>query len=182
MHRFTIEEYHRLTQTGILHEDDNVELIEGRIVDMTPIGTKHASCVTRLNEIFSERLQRSVIISVQNPIYINEYSEPEPDIAILKRRSDFYSERLPCPDDILLIIEVADTSIEYDKVIKIPLYAKAKVQEVWIINLLDNAIEVYRSPSSEGYRIVTKIDHTLTVSPQSFPDVNITSAQILGIS
>ncbi len=181
IHRFTVDEYHSLSETGILHEDDNVELIEGRIVDMVPIGSKHASCVNRIIELFADKLQKAAIVSSQNPIYLGEHSEPEPDIAVLKRKDDFYRNKHPSSQDIFLIIEIADASLEYDKFIKIPLYAKAGIQEVWLINLLENTIETYRSPSIDGYKIITRISPAETASPLSFPDIIIKAGELLGI-
>ncbi len=181
-HRFTVEEYHKLAEVNILHEDDRVELIEGRIIEMTPIGSWHAACVKRLIDLFAERLKKRSIIGAQDPIDLNKQTEPEPDIAILKRRSDFYAERHPVPDDILLIIEVADTSIDYDKTIKIPLYAKSNIKEVWLVNLLENTVEVYIDPSPEGYKRIMQYQNNQTISPKSFPDIVVKVSEILGLS
>ena len=181
IHRFTVKEYHKLAESNILSEDDRVELIEGRIVDMTPIGSKHAACVSRLNEIFSEKLQKRAIINIQNPICLTEYSEPEPDIAIIKRRPDFYAEQLPQPADILLIIEVSDSSLDYDCETKIPLYAKANIPEVWLVNLIENIVEIYSTPSPEGYNVITKRHHNQIISPKSFHDITLTVSEIFGL-
>ncbi len=180
IHRFTIDEYYHLAEAGILHEDDNVELIEGRIIDMTPIGSKHASCVKRIIELLTDRLQKRATIGVQDPIDLNEQTEPEPDITILKKRSDFYAEHHPRPEDVLLIIEVADSSINYDRSIKIPLYAKSGIQEVWLINLIENIIEVYQNPSQIGYKICKKVYKEDTISPLCFSDINIKASEIVG--
>lgn len=181
IHRFSIDDYHNLGEVGILKEDDRVELIEGRITDMTPIGSKHAACVDRLTNLLVKKLGDNAIVRVQNPIDLTDNdSEPEPDIAILKRQSDFYAEHHPTASDVLLIIEVADSSMDYDRFIKIPLYAKAGIHEVWLVNLLDNTIETYRSPSSEGYGIMTRLLPAEALSPVLFPDINIKVAEILG--
>ncbi|MBI5755972.1 MAG: Uma2 family endonuclease [Nitrospirae bacterium] len=181
IHRFNIETYHRLISTGILHEDDRVELIEGRIVDMTPIGTRHSACVKRLNSFFSRKLQGFAIVSVQDPVLLpREESEPEPDITLLKYKEDFYSDELPKAEDVLLIVEVADSSVEYDREIKIPLYARANIQEVWLVNLLENSIEIYSSPRSVGYEFRRIARNDQTISPKNFPDVSLTAKQILG--
>lgn len=182
IHRFNSEEYHRLVENNILHEDDRVELIEGRIVDMTPIGSKHAACVSRLNEILSEKLQKRAIVTIQNPIRLTEYSEPEPDIAIVKRRHDFYAEQLPQPEDVLLIIEVSDSSLDYDAETKIPLYAKANIQEVWLVNLIENILLVYREPTPEGYNTMLERRYNQKISPGNFPDITLTVSEILGLS
>lgn len=182
IHRFDIETYHRLITEGILREDDRVELIEGRIVDMTPIGSRHSAVVKRLNNLFTRKVQGRAIVGVQDPIQlIQEQSEPEPDITLLKYREDFYSSELPKGEDVLLIIEVADTSLDHDREIKIPLYAQAMIQEVWLVNLLENCIEMYSSPSSAGYEFRRITRHDQAVSPGNFSDISLTANQILGI-
>lgn len=181
VHRFTVKEYHRLGELGILHEDDRIELLEGRIIDMTPIGSKHASVVNRLNNMLIEKMRGMVIVSIQNPVDLNEYSEPEPDITILKPRQDFYSINHPWPEDILFIIEVADTSLDYDRSVKIPLYAKASIQEVWLVNLIENIVEIYYEPSLEDYGFIMKRRHDQTMSPKSFPDVIFSADEVLGL-
>ncbi|MGQ3685952.1 MAG: Uma2 family endonuclease [Candidatus Loosdrechtia sp.] len=182
IHRFSIKEYHQLIESNILHEDDRVELIEGRIVDMVPVGSKHAASVGRLNRIFTLQLQTSVIVQVQNPVQLLNQSELQPDIVLLKNRDDFYAERLPTADDILLVIEVADSSLEYDRETKIPLYAKAHIPEVWLVNLRENIIDIYSDPSSEGYHVITKCRGSQTVTPQNFPDIKIVVSDIFGQS
>lgn len=182
IHRFDLETYHRLISAGILREDDRVELIEGRIVDMTPIGTRHAACVNRLNSLFSQKLQGRAIVSIQNPVQLlEEQSEPEPDITLLKYREDFYSDELPKAVDVLLIIEVTDSSLVYDREIKIPLYARANIQEAWLINLPENCIETYSSPSAGGggYEIRRIARNSQAISLKSLPDVSLTVNQIL---
>ena len=181
IHRFNVKEYHRLIESNILHEDDRVELVEGRIIDMTPIGSKHAACVSRLNELFSEKLQKRAIVNIQNPVSLTEYSEPEPDITIIKRRPDFYAEQLPQPEDVLLIIEVADSSLEYDCETKIPLYAKANIKEVWLVNLIENIVQIYNEPTPEGYNIMMKRRYNQKISPGNFPDITLTVSGILGL-
>ncbi|MDR4507436.1 MAG: Uma2 family endonuclease [Candidatus Brocadiaceae bacterium] len=180
IHRFNIKEYHQLIESNILHEDDRVELIEGRIIDMTPIGSKHAACVGRLNRIFTMKLQTSTIVQVQNPIQLLGQSEPQPDIVLLKNRDDFYAEKLPTADDILLVIEVADSSLEYDKETKIPLYAKANIPEVWLVNLIENIVEIYSAPSPEGYNVITKRRRSQILTPKNFPDIKVVVSEIFG--
>lgn len=155
-HWFTVAEYNRMGETGILKEDDRVELIEGEIVEMSPIGRRHAASVDRLTELLGERLQRKVIVRVQSPIVLNDYTEPQPDVALLKRREDFYERSLPAPDDVLLIVEVADTTLEYDRQLKVPLYARALISEVWIVNLVDEQVEVYTRPAEGVYQDVRR--------------------------
>jgi len=182
IHKFNIETYHKMINAGILHEDDRVELINGRIVDMTPIGTRHVSCVNRINNLFSRRLHGEAIISIQNPILLlKEESEPQPDITLLKWRDDFYRETLPGPEDIFLVVEVADTSQEYDRDIKIPLYGRAGIRETWLVDLQDNTIEIYTDPSASGYKSRKKVNPDQTISPIHFPHINIPVKEILGI-
>ena len=146
------EEYHKMGEAGILQEK-GIELINGEILKMSPIGSNHLSCVNLLTEILFEKLnKREVIISVQNPIRLDEYSEPEPEISLLKRTEDHYSSRLPNADDTLLVIEIAESSLEYDRTIKLPLYAENAVPEFWLINLKQKQVEAYWEPSSGAYR------------------------------
>ncbi len=176
---FTVDEYYRMADAGILTEDDRVELIEGKIVQMTPIGSRHAGCVMRLTKIFVKMIGDDGILNGQNPVRLDDYSEPEPDIAILRARNDFYTESHPGSEDVLLIIEVADASVRYDREVKIPLYAKAGIPEVWIVNLPDKTIEVYRNPRGSEYekiRISRKGD---TLSPTAFSEVEIRVEEIL---
>jgi Uma2 family endonuclease len=132
--RFTVHDYHRMGEAGILHEDDRVELIEGELVEMTAIGTRHFSCVNRLNRLLVMHVGDDAIVSVQNPVRLNEYNEPQPDLTVIRPRD--YLESLPKPEDVLLLIEVSDTTLAYDRGVKLPLYARAGIREVWIVDLL----------------------------------------------
>ena len=127
---FDVHEYHRMAEAGILDEDDRVELIEGEIVQMSPIGSRHQGCVNRLARLLFEFAGRDYVVHIQGPVRLNERSEPQPDLALLKLRPDFYSERHPTPDDVLLLIEVSETSADYDREVKLPLYAGAGIAEV----------------------------------------------------
>ncbi|HMQ48067.1 MAG TPA: Uma2 family endonuclease [Saprospiraceae bacterium] len=148
--RFNTSEYRKMAEMGILPER-GIELIEGEIIEMSPIGGKHLSCVNTLAELLSEQLGKSVILSIQNPVQLDVLSEPEPDIAILKRISSRYADHLPTAKDTLLLIEVADTSYAYEKEIKLPLYAKSLIPEYWIVRLETAEIEVFWHPSGENY-------------------------------
>src|SRR5688500_6004016 len=150
--RFTIDEYHRMAEAGILHEDDRVELIDGEIVEMSPIGKHHAACVKRLIALLTEQIGRRAIVGAQDPVQLSDSSEPQPDITVLKFRDDYYEEQPPTPEDILLIIEVADSSLDFDRLVKLPRYARGGVPEVWIVNLAGGVIEVYREPVAGEYR------------------------------
>lgn len=179
-HWFTVAEYDRMGEAGILTEDDRVELVEGEIIEMSPIGERHAACVDRLAELFSEQLQRRVIVRVQNPIQLGSFSEPQPDIALLKRRDDFYRRAHPTADDVLLVVEVADTTIEYDRQIKVPLYARAGIAEVWIVNLVDEQIEIYAQPVSDAYQNKREARRGETINSPSAFDVTLSVEDILG--
>jgi len=178
--RWTREEYHRMAEAGILGEDDRVELLDGEIVDMSAIGTRHAGCVTRLNHLFSLRLAKRALISIQNPIQLGEYSEPQPDVVLLRLRPDFYASDHPGPEDILLLVEVAETSAVSDRAVKLPLYARAGIPEVWLVILSDRDIEIHREPSTNGYQNVTTVRPGERLSPLNFPDQEIPVEEILG--
>ena len=150
--RFTVEEYHQMTESGILTREDRVELINGEIISMSPINSPHAGCVKRINALFTRILREQVVVSVQDPLVVNDFSEPEPDVMLLKHRDDFYADAHPRPTDVYLLIEVADSSLPIDREVKLPLYAQAQIPEVWIINLAERTIEGYRSPSEGRYQ------------------------------
>ena len=169
-HRFTVEEYHKMAQVGILGEDDRVELIEGEIVEMPPIGSRHAACVNRLNRLLSAKVGGRAIVSVQNPIHLSERSEPQPDLALLKPRPDFYAAAHPRPEDVLLMIEVAEASVDYDREVKMPLYAQAGIPEVWLVDLQGEFIEVHRRPSARGYGEVRQARRGERLAPEALPD------------
>ncbi len=147
----TVSEYHKMAEVGILDEDDRVELINGEIIEMSPIGSLHASRVNRIIATFKRLPDELAILSVQNPISIGPYSEPEPDIVLVKFRSDFYEGRLPNSEDILLVIEVSDTSLGYDREVKKPLFATAGIPEFWIVNIGESQVEVYKKPANGDY-------------------------------
>src|SRR5262245_53219810 len=149
-HRFTVADYHRMAEAGILGEDDRVELIEGEIVDMTPIGRRHQARVDHLVELFIEGLGRKVIVRVQGSIRLSELSEPQPDLVVLRRRADFYADADAGPADVLLIVEVSDTSLPHDRDVKVPLYARAGMPEVWLGDLHGERIVDCREAGPRG--------------------------------
>jgi Uma2 family endonuclease len=174
--RFTTDEYEQMIAAGILTEEDRVELIEGEIVEMSPISDDHVFAVNSLTDMLIVKLAGQVVVSVQNPIRLSGRSRPQPDIALwrpAKRRS------LPGPEDILLLIEISDSMLAFDRDVKLPLYAKAEIIEVWIVNLIDERIEVYRQPSDGGYRSVEYAGPDDVVSPLSFPGVEFSVEAIL---
>lgn len=176
---FNVDEYYRMAEAGILTEGDRVELIEGEIITMSPIGSRHAACVDRLTDILSE-LKAHFIIRVQSPIRVDAYSEPEPDIALLKRRADFYAASHPTPDDVLLVIEVAETSVGYDRGVKIPLYARAGIPESVLVNLPDDAIEFCSQPVNGKYQSVRIFKRGESFASQSVPGLTMNVDDILG--
>jgi Uma2 family endonuclease len=178
--QFTVAQYHQMVAAGILTEDDRVELIEGEIIEMSPIGRRHAACVNRLVRLFSERLGDRVIVAAQNLVELSDRSEPQPDVALMHPRPDFYEAGHPQPQDILLLVEVADTTVEFDREIKMPLYAKSGVREVWLVDLNQNAIAVYREPSLSGYGQVQELQRGQTLVIQAFSDVSLAVEEVLG--
>lgn len=179
--RFTVEEYERMGTTGILGEDDRLELLDGEIVSMTPIGPVHAAVVDRLNELLVLHLGDRANVRVQNPVRIPPWSEPQPDLQLLKRRTDFYQSGHPEPLDVLLAIEVADSSLATDRAIKVPLYAKAGFVEVWIVDLSGRRVIVNREPLDGFYTRIDVARPGDAVSPAAFDDVALTVEEILGV-
>jgi Uma2 family endonuclease len=180
LYRFTVDEYHRMGDAGIFHEDDRVELIDGQVVQMSPIGVTHAAGVNSLTQRFAPEAGRTVVLSVQNPVILGEYHEPQPDVVLLKPRADNYRTRHPGAEDILLLIEVADTTLRQDRLVKLPIYARAGVFEVWIVNLPDAVIEVYREPRDGRYQIERVFRRGEAIAPLSLPDVNVRVEEVLG--
>jgi len=178
--RLNISQYHQMSEAGIFSENDKVELINGEIIEMSPIGRRHTACVNRLNSVFSQLLGKKVIVAVQNPIILNNLSEPEPDIALLQPRADFYESGHPQPQDIFLLIEVADSSLEYDRDVKIPLYASSGITEVWLVDIYEQVIIVYRYPSENGYSDIQKLSRGEKISIQAFSEINLVVDDILG--
>jgi Uma2 family endonuclease len=178
---FAVHDYYRMAEAGILHEDDRVELIEGEIVEMVPIGSHLAGVVKHLIALLSTQISGTqAILAAQDPVRLSELSEPEPDIALLRPRRDFYKESHPGPLDVLLIIEVADSSAEADREIKVPLYARAGIFEVWVIDVDGGLLDLYRNPLSGSYAFHVTAAHGDTVSPEAVPDVKLRVLDILG--
>lgn len=149
--QFTADDYERMVETGILGKDDRVELIDGEVIAMSPIGPPHAGIVNRLNTFLNRHFAGTAIVSVQNPIRLNDYSEPQPDLAILRLRDDYYAHAHPTPADILLVVEVADSSLEYDSQEKMPRYAQDAIPEVWLVDVEHQSVTQYAQPLITGY-------------------------------
>jgi Uma2 family endonuclease len=169
--RFDVDEYHRMAQAGILSEDDRVELIDGEIIEMSPIGNRHAASVDRATELFTSALRGRAQVSVQNPLRLDDYNEPQPDIIVLRRRSDYYASKSRTPEDAFLVVEVSDSTLRYDIDVKLPRYAAARVAEVWVENLEEDRLLVRRHPGGEGYATRLSLGRGDAVSALAFPDV-----------
>jgi Uma2 family endonuclease len=169
-----------MVEAGILGEGDRVELIEGEVVRMAPIGPRHAAHVNRIADAFSARYRDVALLAVQNPVRLGEWSEPDPDVTLLRRRDDYYASGHPIPADILLLVEVADTSLDYDRGVKLPLYARMGIPEVWLVDLQADVLVVYRDPSPEGYCLVRTVRRGETLAPLAFPDRPLAADDILG--
>lgn len=178
--KLTAEQYQRMGEAGILHEDDRVELLEGELYEMAPIGDWHNASVDALNAAFKVEAGQRAIVRVQGSFRLSPHSEPEPDILVLRYRPDYYRSALPGPEDVLLVVEVADTTLAYDRDFKLPLYARAGIPEVWIVNRDAARIEVYREPQGDGYRSVAMVERGGTVAPLAFPDLALRVQDILG--
>ena len=168
-HRFTTKEYYQMIEAGILTEQDRVELIEGEIVEMSPVGFRHAAMVKRLIKVLSPHIDDNVILGVQDPIHLPNNSEPEPDVVLVRARDDFYDQGHPEPEDILLVIEVSESSFGYDFDVKIPLYGQVGIPEAWIVNLQDDELLVYTQPSEIGYKQQLRLRKGDEVSPPALP-------------
>jgi len=176
--RFTLEEYHRLIESGILGPEDRVELIEGEIFEMAPIGSPHAACVHRLQALLADACGMDRVRN-QSPIELGD-SEPEPDLVVVVGREDYYAGRHPGADDVQLVVEVSSTSLRYDRELKLPLYARHGVPEVWIVDLAARRIEVHREPAAAGYRSSRRHAPGDEISPLALPELRLRVDQILG--
>ena len=148
-HRVTVEDFHKMGEAGIFLEDDRVELIDGEMIDMAPIGSRHAGVVKHLTNLLAMAAKGKAIVSAQDPLRLGPHSEPEPDLMLLVPRDDFYSEAHPGASDVLLLIEVCDTTARFDREVKLPLYARHGVAEVWLINIETRLLERCRLPQPE---------------------------------
>jgi len=176
-HRFTVAEYQRMGEVGILTEDDRVELIEGEIFQMSPIGPRHVACVIALTELLSHRVGRDAVVSAQNPVQMHGDTMPQPDLTVLRRRS--YVSSLPTLADIVLVIEVSDSTLAYDRGTKLPLYATAGIAETWIIDLAAETVERHTEPRDGLYRVVTYAKPGESLASTTFPALDIPVADIL---
>ncbi|HEV7893652.1 MAG TPA: Uma2 family endonuclease [Pyrinomonadaceae bacterium] len=179
-HSFTVEEYRRMVEAGILREDARVELIGGEVVEMSPIGKRHAACVARLTQVITLLLQRAFLVWAQNPIQLDGYSEPQPDVVVLRPRDDFYENEPPKPEDILLVIEVSDSTLAYDRKVKVPLYARAGIPEVWIVNLVEERVETFADLSGGVYQTTAAFSRGEEVQSRSLAALRLGVSEIFG--
>ena len=176
---FTVDEYHKMAEAGILTEDDRVELLGGEIILMSPIGEHHAGVVNRLNALLNRLLSDSAIVAIQNPVRLTDDSEPEPDVAVLRFRDDYYAGSIPTSPDIIFLIEVSDTTDTLDRSVKVPRYAQAGIEEVWIANLQDRLVEVYSSPTAGVYKEVRRAQLGESLPLAGFPGVVVRVEDVL---
>jgi Uma2 family endonuclease len=179
-HRLTVDEYYRMGHAGVFAPDARVELIEGEVIDMAPIGTRHASAVKKLNALLSAAAGGSAIVAVQDPLRLSDASEPEPDLMLLRPRADFYAHAHPGPADVLLLIEVSDTTVAYDRGIKLDLYAKHRVAEVWIVDLDNNVVRFFRHGDGMAYTDITASETPRATPVAALPGVTIDLSGLLG--
>ncbi len=178
-HRFSVVDYHRMAESGVLPAGARVELLDGQILDMSPIGPFHGGVTNFLNQTFATEARGRWLVSVQNPVRLDDHSEPQPDLLLLRPAADFYRRRHPQPEDVLLLVEVSDTTIGTDQEEKLPAYGRAGIPEVWLVNLNDLTVEVYREPHFTGYATKTVLRRGEVARPTACPEVGIDVAELL---
>lgn len=176
---FRVDEYHAMIEAGILGPDDRVELVDGRIVTMAAIGSRHARSVDLLTECLVTALAGWAIVRVQNPVTLDDFSEPEPDVSVVRRREDYYRDAVPRAEDVYLLIEVADATGGRDRRAKIPRYAVTGIPELWVFDLVAGRLEVHREPTDGGYAVVRVLGPGEIVAPEVFADVDVNVGTIL---
>lgn len=180
LRRFTVDDYHKMINAEIFHEDDRVELLDGEIHNMSPIDSAHVAYVNRLTHLLTRVIDEQAIVSVQNPFELNDYSEPQPDIALFRWREDFYVKHLPTPADTLLVIEVANTSAHADRTVKLPRYAMAGIPEVWIVNIKQRVIQQYTQPDGNDYASHKLVKRGVITTTCLTPTLELSIERIFG--
>jgi Uma2 family endonuclease len=170
---FTIDDCYKMVEAGILRSDERVELIRGEIIKMSPIGTRHAAVVDRVNRAFGRLAGDNAIVRVQSTTVLDEFCAPEPDVALLRPRDDFYVHKHPAGPDILLIVEVADSSLEYDTTVKVEIYAILGVREYWVADLQNSRLLVHSDLSGDSYGTIREFHRGDTLAPQLMPDCRL---------
>ena len=178
--RFTVDEYYRMSEAGILGAAERVELVAGDIVEMSPIGPRHGGTVLRVNWLFGQRFGDVALTNIQNALRLDAHSEPQPDAVLLRPRPDFYTLSHPTPADVLLVVEVADSSIETDRRVKLPSYARVGIPESWLVDLVQDEVLVHRDPGPTGYRAVRTLQRGDKLAPLAFPGRELAVTDILG--
>jgi Uma2 family endonuclease len=181
-HRITVDEYYRMAEVGLLAQDARVELIEGEIIDRAPIGSRHGAAVDRLNGLLQRAVGDRATVRVQGSIRLDKSSEPQPDVALLKPRTDFYAAQHPTALDTLLIIEVSDTTFRYDRQVKVPLYARHGVPEVWIVDLKDRRVHFFRAPAGGEYADTSSVSEPAEIEVGALPGSAIDLSGVFGSS
>jgi Uma2 family endonuclease len=180
-HAFTVDEWHRMGDAGLFGEGARVELLDGEVMEMSPIGSRHSGVVNALTELLVYAVQRTATIAVQNPVVLDQRSEPQPDVAVLARRPDYYGDTHPGPGEVLVLIEVSDSSLEYDRDWKAPFYARAGVRECWVVDLASEVVIVMRSPASDGYRDVRVMGRGTVLDIEALDGVAIAVDELFGV-
>ena len=178
-HRLTVDQFHRMGEAGVIGPEVRVELLEGEVVEMAPIGTRHAGTVNRLTRLVAAAIGEEAVVAVQNPLRLDDHSEPQPDLMLLAPRADFYASAHPTPPDVLLLIEVADTTSRYDREVKLPLYARHGVAEVWLIDLDERLVHVLREPREGRYTQITVSATPGVVAPVALPQAAVDLTPLL---
>lgn len=176
----TVDEFERMGKAGIFSPNICLELLEGSIYELPPIGNPHAACVTILHQLLTLKFANRLIVFSQNPIQLDDFSEPQPDVALVRWRDDFYKNAHPTPAGVLLVIEVADSTVESDRSYKMPLYAKAGIQEAWLVNLPGETIELYAEPADGVYQISKSFQRGEEAQAHSVADLRVNVADVLG--
>ena len=177
--KFTVAEYYRMAEVGILHNTERVELLDGEIIVMAPIGEPHATVVDRLTLAFAEVSRGRFIVRVQNPIRLDAGAEPQPDLALLRLRADFYINAHPGPADVLVVMEVSDSTLDFDREIKSKRYAAAGIPEMWVMNLPGDCLDRLDQPGPAGYARHTVFRRGEKISPAALPDLELAVADLL---
>lgn len=175
----TVAEYHQMAEAGILNPDERVELIDGQVLKMAAKGTAHSSATTRTEKLFEQRLEGQAWVRVQEPIRLNDYSEPEPDVAIVRVDSLDYADHHPTVPEVYLVIEVADASLRADCEFKSKVYARSSLADYWVLDVIGRSLHIFREPTPNGYQQKTVLREDATIAPLQFPELTIAIASML---
>lgn len=182
LRRLSVQDYHRMAESGILQSDERVELLDGQMIQMAAKGTAHSAAVTRIERLLRQRLGDRVLLRFQDPVRLNDYSEPEPDVAVVQPNSLLYEDHHPIPSEVFLLIEVSDSALKFDREVKAPAYARAGIAEYWVLDVNARKLHVYRVPGAEGYQSEAILSEALTVAPLAFPECVIAVREMLRLS